>query len=58
MTTPLKALAISTTASLVAVAAVTISGASAPWLAGLWTAWALLAAITIALIVAERRRSG
>ncbi|MHC3427157.1 hypothetical protein [Streptomyces sp. DT18] len=55
MTTPLKALAVSTTASLIAVAAVAASGASTPWLAGLWTAWALLAATTIALIVNERK---
>lgn len=55
MTTPMKALATSTAASLIAVAAVTASGASTPWLAGLWTAWALLAATTIALIVNERK---
>ncbi|WP_158677855.1 hypothetical protein [Streptomyces sp. SPB074] len=58
MTTPMKALTVSTTASLIAVAAVTASGASTPWLAGLWTAWALLAATTIALIAAERRHTG
>ncbi|GAA4684692.1 hypothetical protein [Streptomyces youssoufiensis] len=54
MTTPTKALLTCTTASLAATIAISIAGEPRAWL---WAAWAVLAAVTVAVIAADARRA-
>lgn len=53
MSTPTKALAICTTASLAAVIAATIAAGSQLWL---WAAWAALAAVTVVVVAVDARQ--
>lgn len=54
MHTSVKALIVSTTASLVMVIVLTTAGVGPAWL--WWTLWAALAAGTAAIVAGERRR--
>ncbi|WP_164873067.1 hypothetical protein [Streptomyces resistomycificus] len=53
MPTPVKALLVCTLASLVAVIAATVAAGSPSWL---WAAWAALAAVTLAVVLIDRRQ--
>lgn len=53
MQTPVKALVVATTASLVAVLAAAVAGSAPAWL---WVAWVALAVVTAGAVVAERRQ--
>ncbi|WP_338693695.1 hypothetical protein V2W30_03965 [Streptomyces sp. Q6] len=55
MNTSVKALVVSTTSSLIAAVAVTTAGIGPAW--AWWTAWAILAVGTVAVVVADRRQS-
>ncbi|MFF7871938.1 hypothetical protein ACFZCT_36630 [Streptomyces qaidamensis] len=56
MPTSLKALAVSTTSSLVAVVMVTVTAGPQIVLSIMWAYWAALAVTTVALVVADRRQ--
>ncbi|MFF4552673.1 hypothetical protein [Streptomyces sp. NPDC001422] len=56
MQTPVKALVIATPVSLVALAVATAAAGSQPTIWVLWAAWALLAGITAAVVIADRRQ--
>lgn len=53
MTTPVKALAVCTTASLAAVIAATVAAGSRPWL---WAAWGALGIVTAVTFAVDRRQ--
>lgn len=52
MSTPTRALLVSTLSSLVAVAAVTVATGAPPWL---WPSWAALAGATLIVAVVDSR---